>query len=169
MADQLQDVEVGLKWNVVPRLAIIGHAQEKFTPETERTARQVIREAIERLKPTTIVSGRSPMGGVDAWAEEIAAELGLETKILAPKKNRWDGPGGFKERNLAIARNSDLVLVVVVRDYPPDFKGVRFELCYHCVRNGKTDLHVKSGACWTAWKAKNKAWLTIGDQEKEPT
>ncbi len=140
-------------------LGIVGHAQEKFTAETEALARERIRERILQYGPVFIVSGRSPMGGVDLYAEEIAAELGIPTIIHAPTRNRWDGPGGFKERNLAIARDSDPVLVVVCRELPPEFAGMRFEDCYHC--RGRTPPHVKSGGCWTAWKARSRMWEII--------
>lgn len=140
-------------------LGIVGHAQEKFTPETEALARAAIREEIAAFGPGAIVSGRSPMGGVDIYAEEIAMELGLPTIIHAPKVKRWDGEGGYKERNLAIARDSDLVLVVVVAQLPPRFGGMRFAGCYHC--RDRNPRHIKSGGCWTAWKAQERKWRII--------
>jgi hypothetical protein len=77
--------------------------------------------------------------------------------------NRWDAPGGFRWRNLLIARDSDVVHVIVVKDYPPGYveanrgkPGKVFlrdgkPYCYHC--GDRRPVHVKSGACWTAIEA----------------
>jgi hypothetical protein len=140
-------------------LGIIGHAAEKFDKRTEKLAREEICKAIQEYRPLFIVSGRSPMGGVDVWAEEIAAGLGIRTKIYAPDENTWSGLGGFKERNLTIARASDLVLVIVVEKYPKNYRGMKFTGCYHC--KGRNPSHIKSGACWTAWKSSVGQWRII--------
>lgn len=140
----------------------MGHAQEKFTTQTEAFARTAIQEEIARFQPELIISGHSPMGGVDIYAEQIAQELGIQTRIFAPRQHSWHGTYGYKARNLDIAKESDVVLCVVVRELPPDFKGMSFSGCYHCgTRNA---LHVKSGGCWTAWKAKRGLWrIIVGD------
>lgn len=140
-------------------LGIVGNAQEKFTPETEHAAREAIRDAVAMHAPEAIVSGRSPMGGVDWYAEEIAAELNMPVLIHRPSRRQWAGVGGYRERNLKIAHSSDLVLVVVVRELPPDYQGMRFGACYHCV--GRNPQHVKSGGCWTAWRAPAQEWIIV--------
>lgn len=129
------------------KVGIIGHAADKFTEVTERSAKMIIREL---LNPGDIlVSGGCHLEGVDIWAEEIAKELGCYDldHIHLPKIHRWEG--GYKQRNLKIARDSDIVHVIVVAEYPPEYRGRRFKICYHC----HTDDHVKSGACWTGKKA----------------
>lgn len=142
------------------RLGIVGHAAEKFTPETEDLAKTAIIKAISRHGATCVVSGRSPMGGVDVWAEQIAQAYGIDTDIYPPTHNSWGAVGGFKDRNLKIARNSDLVLCIVVKELPPDFKGMRFNGgCYHCKKSNPE--HVKSGGCWTAWRARAREWVII--------
>lgn len=137
-------------------LGIVGHAQEKFTAETELLAREAIRHLIVVYGATMIVSGRSPMGGVDLYAEEIAADLGIPTMIFPPATHHWET--GFRPRNLQIANASDLVACVVVSDYPPGYEGLRVA-CYHC--KGRNPQHVKSGGCWTAWKARARRWVII--------
>ena len=126
-------------------IGIVGHEAAKFTPENEASALALI----SRLLPadSVLVSGRSPLGGIDVWAEEVADRLGIPKLIHPPAKNSWDQ--GFRLRNLAIAHSSDIVHVIVVRTLPEAFKGLRFKLCYHC----GTTAHVKSGACWTARQA----------------
>ena len=139
------------------KVGIVGSAQDKFVPETERKAREIIREILlSAEKPVTVVSGRSPLKGVDIYAEEIAAELGIPTDIKAPKTHSWDGDYGYKARNLDIARDSDKVHVVVVKEYPPGYSGRRFASCYHCERMPGNDPrgHKKSGGCFTAMQAK---------------
>lgn len=139
---------------------IVGHAAEKFTPITERAARGLIGVI---LQPKDIlVSGRCHLSGIDVWAEDIADILGNDKLIFPARIHQWGGPGGYKERNLKIAEISDVVHVIVVAEYPPNFKGMTFDYCYHC----HTKDHIKSGACWTARKAmklygKGAIWYII--------
>ncbi|MDD5304316.1 MAG: hypothetical protein PHS14_14555 [Elusimicrobia bacterium] len=142
-------------------VGIVGHEAAKFTPETEAEARRVIRAMLES-PDRVLVSGHCHLGGVDIWAEEEADSLGRKKIIHAPKVLCWEG--GFKPRNLAIARDSDIVLVVVVAQLPDTFSGMRFESCYHC--RERKPPHVKSGGCWTAWQAwklgKDATWHICG-------
>jgi hypothetical protein len=135
-------------------LAIVGHAQDKFTPETESIARAHILEQVLLYNPTSIVSGHCHLGGVDIYAEEIANNLQIPTIIHAPKSYSWSAPGGYRDRNLLIARDSHLTLVIVVAEL-----GLKFNNCYHC--GNRNPKHVKSGACYTAWKSKQRKWLII--------
>ena len=50
-----------------------------------------------------IVSGHSPVGGIDIWAEDIAREAGIALDLKA--HNAWNPPAGygFKARNIDIA------------------------------------------------------------------
>ena len=134
------------------RKAIIGHGAEKFTPVTEAAAKKIIGLI---LNPgDTVVSGRSPMGGIDVWAEEHAdAHEDVDKIIHAAEVDQWNPPGrvGYKARNLMIARDAQEAHVILVTEYPPDFDGMRFKACYHC--KDRIPEHVKSGGCWTAWKA----------------
>lgn len=141
------------------RLGIVGHAAEKFTKRTERLAREAIDEAIAKHQPEALVSGRSPMGGVDIWTEEAAERHGIHMDAKVPRQHTWDGEYGFKARNLDIANTSDLVLCIVVEHLPSGFSGMQFKHCYHC--RGRNPVHVKSGGCWTAWKAKAREWRIL--------
>lgn len=144
------------------RLGIVGHAAEKFDAVTERAARRTIALLVDELDPEVVVSGHSPMGGVDIWAEEVARDFGVLMDVHAPSVRRWDGPGGFKDRNRRIARRSDLVICVVVRDLPRGFRGMRFDGCYHCEKEGGCPMHhQKSGGCWTALEARAREWRVI--------
>ena len=135
------------------RIGIVGHEAKKFTPETEAKAREVISSF---LSPGDIlVSGGCHLGGIDIWAEEEADKLGLEKLIFLPAIQKWEG--GYKQRNLQIVSNSDIVHCIVVAEYPKDYQGMRFDYCYHC----KTNEHIKSGGCWTAKRAKTGVWHII--------
>lgn len=124
-------------------LGIVGHEGAKFTSETERQARVIIREYFAD-DITRVVSGACHLGGIDAWAIEEAKNWGLPTQEFPPKDRHWDT--GYKPRNMQIAQASDMVVCIVVKELPPGYVGMRFKLCYHC----KTDSHIKSGGCWTA-------------------
>jgi hypothetical protein len=146
-------------------IGIIGHGEDKFTLETKAKAITEIKNIFNSYKNITLVSGHSPVGGIDIWAEEIAKELGLKTIIHTPEVNCWNPVGkiGYKKRNLNIARDSNIVYIILVKEYPKDYKEQKFLNCYHC--NDNNIKHIKSGACWTGLQAKklNKrvVWIII--------
>jgi hypothetical protein len=142
----------------VRTLGIVGHEAAKFTEATEVAARRAIRDLIERYRPEVVVSGECPLGGVDIWAREIAVAHGVRFDPKAPRQHSWEGEYGFKARNLDIAK-SDHVACVVVRELPPTYRGMRFNGCYHC--KGRNPVHVKSGGCWTAWRAPSREWVIL--------
>ena len=129
------------------RVGIVGAEAAKFTPETQAAARALIRS---RLSPgDVVVSGKCHLGGIDIWAIEVAKELGLDYTEYPPAYLSWER--GYKPRNIQIARDSDQVICVTVRELPPNYVGMRFDYCYHC----HTNEHVKSGGCWTVKYAKS--------------
>ena len=138
----------------IKKIGIVGHAADKFTRRTEQLAREVIYNLLSPYN-AVLISGHCPLGGVDIWAEEIARELGRNMIIFKPRSRSWST--GYKPRNLQIARTSDIVHVIVVRDYPDRYRGMRFSSCYHCHVN----THVKSGGCWTARRANRAKWHEI--------
>lgn len=140
-------------------IGIVGAEAAKFTAETEAKAREAIRENLKGA--TKMCSGHCHLGGIDIWAEEEADKLGIEKLIFPPKELGWYA--GYKPRNLLIASNSDLVLCITVRAFPPDFKGMRFPVCYHCQGNpnGCQEPHIKSGGCWTALRCKQRKWVVV--------
>ena len=135
----------------MPNIGIVGHESAKFTADQQAAAKALIRELLAPAD-AVVVSGHCHLGGIDIWAEEIAIELGRHdpTLIYAPKSLAWSG--GYKERNMLIASSSHIVHVIVVAEYPPDYKGMRFDHCYHCY----TTEHIKSGGCWTGKQAKRQ-------------
>lgn len=141
------------------RVGIVGHGSDKFTPAGEHGAREKIRELLENA--TVMVSGHSPVGGIDIWAEEEAQALGVELDLKVPEINQWDPPDGYgyKARNLDIAESSDIVHVILADSYPDGYSGRRFPYCYHC----KTSDHPKSGGCWTGKKAERAEWHIVSN------
>jgi hypothetical protein len=142
-------------------IGIVGHGKDKFTSRSATLARvqihNIITEAIEQFGHDNVIvcSGHSPVGGVDIWAEEIADSLHLKTHICAPATMSWNGQYGFKDRNLNIAMSSNEVHVILVDSYPPNYRGRKFPVCYHCMKHPEMTRkpHAKSGGCWTGWKA----------------
>lgn len=129
------------------KLGIVGSEATKFTPTTERQARDAIR-GLFTPSVGLVVSGACHLGGIDVWAIEEAKRARLPYQEHAPEALEWTT--GYKPRNLAIARQCDLVVCITVRELPPGYKGMRFDWCYHC----RTGDHVKSGGCWTVKQAR---------------
>ena len=139
-------------------IGIVGHEGAKFTKASELKAREVIRTLLD-VPHAILVSGHCHLGGIDIWAEEEAARLGIDKLIFPPKRLTWEG--GYKQRNIQIAENSSIVHCIVVDRLPINYGGMRFTSCYHC----DTDEHVKSGGCWTAKRAKYGRWHIINQVE----
>ena len=136
-------------------IGIVGHGDDKFTEETRLVAKGIITSILEQYKEMFIFrSGHSPVGGIDIWSEELARDMpNIMMDIKEPRQHTWDAEYGYKQRNIDIAK-SDIVHVIVVSHYPGNYKGQRFDECYHCIKHSKHTLpHVKSGGCWTGWKA----------------
>jgi len=132
------------------KVGIVGAGADKFTKSSEIKANEAIYQIFQKFgKDMVLISGHSPVKGVDIWSEIIADSLVIPMELKIPKQNKWDAEYGFKQRNLDIARDSDVLYVILVDKYPSNYKDRRFEKCYHC---NSTD-HVKSGACWTAKQA----------------
>lgn len=146
------------------KIGIVGNAADKFTRATRDVAKRAIHDVIEHYGPELIISGGCHLGGIDEWAEETANDLGVETLIHTPYQRTWKY---YKQRNLRIANDADLVVCIVAGQYPKKFDGRRFSVCYHCRRS--RPFHIKSGGCWTAmecglsqWRIVSKdGWLTL--------
>lgn len=149
------------------KVGIVGHGADKFTPLGEKRARERIRRILSSEGASVMISGHSPVGGIDIWAEEEATALGIPLDLKVPEINQWDPPGGygFMARNLDIAQTSDVVHVIVVDKLPPRYRGRTFECCYHCARaRFNPHNHVKSGACWTGHHAAVARWYIVRNE-----
>jgi len=141
-------------------VGIVGHGANKFTPKSATIAKNLIKKILKTAIDShpndeiVVISGHSPMGGIDIWTEEVAAELNLATNIKAPRQQSWEGEYGYKARNLDIAKFSNELHNIVVKEYPPNYRGRQFNKCYHCEKHNMNHPHVKSGGCWTMWKAR---------------
>lgn len=129
------------------KVGVVGAEASKFTALGEARARVIILEILSDPNVEVAISGHCHLGGVDIWLEQEAKKLGIPLDIYPPAVLKWEQ--GFKPRNLKIVRASDIVHVIVVKQLPIDFKGMKFYYCYHC---NKSD-HIKSGGCWTAEQA----------------
>lgn len=129
------------------KIGIVGAGEDKFTALGRKRAIEIIEKLT--VAGAEFVSGHSPLGGADIWAEEVALKNGLKMIVCAPEVQSWEdgknGEKGYKTRNQDIARQSDEMHVIVAAGYPKGYRGRRFRLCYHC---GETN-HVKSGGCVT--------------------
>lgn len=106
------------------KIGIVGSEAAKFTPKGEAEAKALIRNLL--VLEEEVISGGCHLGGIDLWAAEIGRELGLKVTEYLPKNHSWTD--GYKERNLLIAKDSDVVHCITV-DYLPDaFQGMRFHI-----------------------------------------
>lgn len=150
---------------------IVGNGADKFMADHAVMIGQLITRLLSDPPGQVLVSGRSPVGGIDVWAEDIAKILGVPTCIYPPKTNTWST--GYKLRNLQIAEQSDRLHVIVAANYPPGYRGRWFSLCYHCARRARENPgtywtpHVKSGGCWTAIEVEKRGkpvtWHVVGE------
>jgi hypothetical protein len=134
------------------RIGIVGPEAAKLTPNGENFIRATIRKILSEALmngPVTLVSGHSPLKGVDWLAEDEAKPMGCydPNYIFTPKQNQWKYVEyGFRSRNIDIAVASEQMYVFVVNEFAPTYTPKKFDgYCYHC----KTYAHFKSGGCWT--------------------
>lgn len=138
------------------RIGIVGSEQAKFNLVTELIARDLVFKLV--ADADLVISGECHLGGIDIYAKECALALEIPYQGFPPKKLAWEG--GYKQRNVQIASNSDVVHCITVEKLPTNYSGMTFKRCYHC----DSDDHIKSGGCWTAIKAKKlgrEAWLHV--------
>jgi hypothetical protein len=112
-------VLLGQGAGIVTVLAIVGSMAKAWKdpiPDEIRVC-AIVRASIELLRPDRVISGRCPSGGVDIWAEQEAKRLGYtEASGLfvpyAPKVHRWEGEGGYKERDRQMAEACTHLLAI---------------------------------------------------------
>lgn len=86
------------------RLAIVGNTCLRGNQQ----AHNAVKLVIAHFQPTLIISGGAI--GVDTMAKDEADAIGIPTDIKLPRVNRWDGPHGYKARNIEIAENCDALV-----------------------------------------------------------
>ena len=91
----------GVKLAIVGSVRLAGNA----------VALRIIENVIRRHQPTMIVSGGAD--GIDSMAIAAAKRHRLPFKEFKPRARRWDGRGGYKERNLKIAQFCDELVRIV--------------------------------------------------------
>ncbi len=91
-------------------LAIVGSV-EFVCPAGEAIARQLVVEELTTRRPDKVVSGGA--AGVDTIADEEAAKVDVPFAAFPPKERRWDGPNGFKARNIVLSNACTRALRIV--------------------------------------------------------
>jgi hypothetical protein len=155
------------------KVAIVGPQEDKWLPEQKVRVKQAITTILYQYqfeKELIMVSGGCPLGGVDIWAEEVAKERGVNTDIFKPDINQWedkieyenfpmyDGKAvdyevifkGFKSRNIAIAKNCDVLYCIVPKVLSVTTDKSTHKYCKHC----NSFNHPNNGGCWTMKFAK---------------
>lgn len=127
------------------KVAIVGSS--KLTPEEEKEARNVITKLFSITSShDTIITGDA--SGVDSLVYEIGTKMfEREVERLESKVKQWNGPGGFRERNLKIAQSAGLVYSIATQK--------KDESCYHHnPHNPMVPDHQRTGGCWVMKEAK---------------
>ena len=114
------------------KVAIVGSSESHWTANGRVKAVLYIHNLLDEMssswlyKKVTLVSGGSPKGGIDIYAEMVADELGLEKEIYYPEVNQWDDKViyddsrieppeiqmGYKSRNIKIAEKCDVLYCI---------------------------------------------------------
>jgi hypothetical protein len=102
-------------------VGIIGSRRRNTILDKELIREQLLK-IIKNNSDIVIISGGCPQGG-DRFAEELASEYKIPTKIFYPDKsklpfnpNRWDYTKIFYDRNTLVAEASDLLIACVSKD-----------------------------------------------------
>jgi len=90
-------------------VAIVGSEEKYWTDEQKRRVKDIIRKILTSYLNPVLVSGGCHRGGVDIWAEEVADELGIKKLIFPARVHRWSGKGGYRDRNIKIAKACDVI------------------------------------------------------------
>ena len=100
------------------RLAIVGSTSLADNEQVRAEIRDLIASYRSQINDEheefIVVSGGAR--GVDTMAEEEARALGIPIVVFPPKTQHWAGPGGYRERNFAIAHYcTHLIRIASVR------------------------------------------------------
>ena len=123
------------------KVAIVGTSHAR-TENEERDIQQLIVNILNDYDrdDDEIISGGAK--GVDTMAIELASSRGFRFHTILPESEKWEG--GYKERNLAIAKMCDILycISIPIHDKP----------CYHHHVHIETP-HEKTAGCWTMKEA----------------
>jgi len=112
-------------------IAIVGTSHLNNAEQQE--ALMEIRKIIEQRKENDlIITGDAE--GIDSLVSWECLEI--PHRVYEAKVKGWANEGGFKDRNIRIAENSDYVYSITTR--------TKDEECYHC-----NLPHQRTGGCWT--------------------
>ncbi|MFI7608749.1 hypothetical protein ACIBTV_27065 [Micromonospora sp. NPDC049366] len=137
-------------------LAIVGS-----TWFSDRTALAVARSEIlgvfERRRPDVVVSGGAE--GIDTLGVALARARGIVVREHKPQVRRWDGPGGFEERNLLIARDCGRILRIACRWSPTFGSGWTYQKATEFGARGWDLVLPRTVAAGTIWAPLGRATL----------
>lgn len=99
-------------WDYDVALAIVGSRAKWWHPRSVEPVKAIIRATLTLWRPDAVISGRSPGGGVDVWAEELARELGFPFLPFPPRARTT---AAYHERDLAMAEACTHLLCIESR------------------------------------------------------
>ena len=87
-------------------LVVVGSRESRFVVPDPATAKLMLFNFLDGTIPdhvTTLMSGRSPEGGVDVWVEEYAAERVFSFLPRPPDFEKFGKPNAYYQRNQQMA------------------------------------------------------------------
>jgi len=106
------------------KVAIVGSEEKYWHEATLQKMKKIIREIINRhskdvndFDDLIIISGHSHKGGVDIEVEKIVKDYpDIDLVIYPPKILSWAGEGGYKSRNITIAKECNIIYTIDPRE-----------------------------------------------------
>ena len=117
------------------KIGIVGTS--KLTEEEKEKALILIETLIERARQNDDIIVTGDAEGIDECTRKMAKYIGVQLKVHIAKQKEWNKPDGFKQRNIAIATDSDYIYSISTL--------VKKERCHHC----DIPNHERTGGCWT--------------------
>jgi hypothetical protein len=81
-------------------LCIVGSRELSWREPTKAVVRSIIRATLTLIDPDAVISGQSPAGGVDVWAEQEAKRMGFPFMPFPPRAHNR---AAYFERDIAMA------------------------------------------------------------------
>jgi len=130
------------------KIAIVG-TSHALTENEKKGVQQLIANVLNDYNKDDdeIISGGAK--GVDIMAIELASSRGFLFRTILPELEKWEG--GYKERNLKIAKMCDVLYCLTIPRKDKDEAK-----CYH---HDPPEDHKKTAGCWTLNEA-----LKLGKQ-----
>lgn len=113
------------------KIAIVGTSH--LTDKEKARAANAIESIFNENPDAEIITGDA--NGIDALV--LSYSGCREMTMIKALDKKWEGKYGFKQRNIAIAEQADIIYSIAI--------PIKTTRCYHC----SNEDHERTGGCWT--------------------